>query len=457
MMAIQFPNFLSVPVRTPDYSGIADIVQNYYAGKDMPKQDLMRAIQAEFARPNAEESLKGSRLSNTGKELSNRKEQLDIDRLVREAAEQKAFEDQLRKALSGIASPGGGAMPSYMQQGATAPVAQGGAPAAAPSAPPALTPQAIAQALSQPAGLPVGQPVTDPNQFDDGLDRSKMEPRYRKFDQQATGLPASAYGSPPAGQSVAPTGAMPAAAVTSAAPETAPAAAAPQPEAPHEIVLTQGSPHLFGIDAMWDQNPLSRAFLEKKGYKKTQDIKFNQKTGQTTIITKYPSGTITQQTISNPGGSTSDGIPLTNKLISQHQQMIAAIDNAKPVIEEIINQKGFQPYPRGIGMGLVPGWMGQAATYDTLVKSALDTLMKAYGLPSTNEGIATVKDQLLINHGETTGHYRQRLRNLIKDLDRRKAYSENEVKRSNKIQRVDTTAGGQTYSSDDWEVANDQQ
>lgn len=448
-MPIQFPNFLSVPVRTPDYSGLGDIVNNYYAGKAMPKDDLIKAIQAEFARPNAEETLKGLRLGNTGKSLSNRKEQLDIDRLVREASEQKAFEAQLRQALAAGAGAGGGngsgggAMPSYPSYGAASPVAptsQGSAPAASPNS------------GSMPAPMSAGSPnmvgVTTDLSSSDGIDPTKMAPRYRKFDQEATGLPDNAY-RPMAGSSLA----TPQAPMAPIMPN-----AQPQEEEPHEIVVTRGAPHLAAVDAMWDNNPRSRPFLEKQGYKKTQDIKFNAKTGQTTVVTKYPSGTITTKTVGSLASSTGDGIPLTNKMISQHQQMIAAIDNAKPVIQEIIDQKGFQPYPRSTGMGLVPGWMGQAATYDGLVKSALDTLMKAYGLPSTNEGINTVKDQLLIGHGETAGHYRNRLRALIKDLDRRKAYSSQEVKKSNKIQPVDASAGGgQSYSSDEWEVANDEQ
>jgi hypothetical protein len=240
---------------------------------------------------------------------------------------------------------------------------------------------------------------------------------------------------------------------------TIPAAAAvaeASPEPLQEVVVAKGAPQLAGIDQMYDSNPVSRAFLEKKGYKKTQEVKFDNKTGRTTIITKYPSGKVTVQ--ASPGAPpSSEGIPLTNRMITQHQQMISAIDNAKPVIKEIMDQKGFNPYPRWTG--LVPGSMGQSATYDTLVKSALDTLIKAYGLPSTNEGISTVKDQLLIHHGETASHYRGRLKNLVKDLDRRKAYSEAQVKKSNKASPIDTSAGGNNadndsgnYSSDDWEA-----
>jgi hypothetical protein len=236
-------------------------------------------------------------------------------------------------------------------------------------------------------------------------------------------------------------------------------AAAEQPEDLHEVVVAKGAPQLAGIDAMYDSNPLSRAFLEKKGFKKSQEVKFDNKTGRTTIITKYPSGKVTTQISANTASGADSGFPLTNKMISKHQNIISSIDNAIPRIEKILDEgKGFQPYPRTFGMGLVPGFMSQSSKYDAQVKSALDSLMGAYGLPSTDKGLETVHAQIQIGHGETIPAYKRRLKELVQDLKRRKAYSENEVKRSNKIQPIDTTASGAgagseepTFSSDEWE------
>lgn len=70
-MAIQFPNFLNAQTAKPDYSGLADIVSNYYAGKQMPKDDLIKAVQAQFAKPKAEEELKQTKLKNIYQELVN--------------------------------------------------------------------------------------------------------------------------------------------------------------------------------------------------------------------------------------------------------------------------------------------------------------------------------------------------------------------------------------------------
>lgn len=406
-MAIQFPNFLGVPVRTPDYSGFGDMVENYYKGKAMPKDDLIKAIQAEFARPNAEESLKSSKLSNSGKRLSNQHEQLNINQLMQEIKEKKAFEDQLRQALSGGAAGAMGANP-----GATGAAQQ--MPAGAPpmgNQPMGMNP-ALAQALGQQGGqqgLPAG--ATTDLQADQGLDITKMAPRYRKFDQMASGLPMSAY---KGGDQSAPDQAS---AASSPMPQ-----AAPEPEAPHEIVISAGQPHLAGIDAMWDNNPLSREFLKKKGYEKKQDIKFNAKTGQTTIITKYPSGTVTTQTVGTGVGGGTGEAPLTNKMVSKHQGIIAAVDVAVPVLKEL-GEMG--SYPR---QSIYRG--GQYAEYEGKVSQAIDSVLSAFGLPSTNEGLKTIRDQIEIKTFETPSHYKKRMEKLIEDLKSRQKYSAGEVKKT---------------------------
>ncbi len=452
-MPVQFPNFLSVPVRTPDYSGLGDIVQNYYAGKAMPKDDLIKAIQAQFAQPTAEETLKGLKLGNTGKGLSNQKEQLDINRLVQEAANQKAFEDMFKRALSSTgATPNAGSA-----MGTAQPVASGAPSNAPPAMNPALS-QALAPQQAQGTSVPPGSP-TD-------LDQSYMAPRYHQFDQEATGLqkpgvPDNAYkpGAPL-------TPGMP---TSSTQPPVAPAASllpASQPEEPHEIVVAAGSPHLAAIDAMWDNNPLSRAFLEKKGYKKTQDVKFNAKTGQTTIITKYPSGTITTKTVGTGAGGGTGEAPMTTANVTKQQNIVSAIDNTLPVINDILKldkstakKAQWEPYPRNSGLrpglGWVPGYHSASTNYESLVSSALDTLLGAYGLPKTNEGIETVKKQLLIDHGETDAAYKARLKKLVEDLNRRKSYASGLLKKTVKNPPIDG-GSNQTYSSDEWESADEQ-
>jgi len=213
-------------------------------------------------------------------------------------------------------------------------------------------------------------------------------------------------------------------------------------------------------------------YLEKKGYKGSQEIKFDNKTGKTSVITSYPSGKITVK--SAGAQSAEDGAPLTTKMISKHQNIISSIDNAVPIIQQIkeLNvqktgkdgkpvDKYWEPFPRTgsdvwyeLGLGSLPGYKSAAENYEALVSSALDSLVGAYGLPSTNEGMETVKKQLQIGHGETDAAYMKRLDRLMEDLQRRKAYSSKEVKRSNKIMPVGRMGGGdESYSSDDWEQA----
>lgn len=433
-MAVQFPNFLSVTNRKPDYSGIANMYEDYYAGKAMPKEDLIRAIQAEFARPQAEQGLIAAKLSN-------KRNEVEINRMAQEAAQQAAFEKQLRQAF------GGNPMPEGRSDRASLPL------------PPVRNAAPIGASTTQTsraAAIPGVNIVSEDASADAGFDPAAMDPRFRKFDKMASGLPASAY-----------TG-------------NKPVAAAPKSDEPefNEIVVNKGDPHLIGVDKMWDENPLSRAFLQKKGFKKKTEVKFDNKTGRTTLMTEYPSGKVTTQTYGGGSAAGDGGIPLTNAMITKHQNVIAGVDNVIPVLENILklgggeklDEKGnpagknkdvFQPYPRSSGytpgMGWVPGWMSDAADYESMVTSAAEPLVNALGYPKTNEGIEKAVQQVVTTHGETNSRYIKRIRKLIEELKKKKEYSEKEVKRSSKISPVNasepnTSGSGETYSSDEWEV-----
>ncbi len=426
-MAVQFPNFLQAGVRTPDYSGIGDAFQNYYAGRAMPKDDLIKAVQAQFARPNAEQSLLSSKLSN-------RKSQVELNKMIHEMAEQAAFEKQLRQALGGASSGGVAATENAPAMN----MGSGGMPSMAPpvgiSAPQSMpvNPAALRNAFSGASAQ--GAPM-DNNLIGDGIDPAKMDARYRKFDQMGTGLPDSAY----KGASV-PGGGMPQASM--AAPQGMPQTTAPQ-EQPNEIVVSRGSPHLAGVDEMFENNPLSRAFLEKKGYKKQQEIKFDNKTGRTTIMTKYPSGKVTLQTLGGEAAGRGEGIPLTSKMASKHQNIIASVDVALPVLKDLAKMGS---YPR---QSLYRG--GQYADYEGKVSAAIDSVMGAFGLPMTNEGLKTIRDQVEIKTFETPSHYKARMEKLISDLEKRKNYSATEIKRSNKITPIGSS---EDTNSGDGDISN---
>lgn len=438
-MAISFPNYLSAQLVNPDYSGIGDSVSNYYAGRAMPKDDLMKQIQAQFARPNAEQNLQTARLGNVSSMLTNDKTRLEIAKLKRDQALEDQFQQQFRTALGGgsIAPSNAPQMPQGVSMG------QNNLPMQAPPMSQSAMPNAqqinpaLAQAFSRngaaaPTDLSAALPMrTGANAPNAPNAPAPIAPNAMQSPQSSQAAPASAL----------------------AAPETA----EPADQMPQEQVLVQGNPALAGVDALWDRSPLSQEFLKKKGYEKKTDTKFDSKTGQTRITTTYPSGKETVKVFGANRGE--EGIPLTQKMVTKHQNIISSIDNALPTIQEILKEgKGFQPYPRSTGwvpkMGLVPGFMSQAVKYEAQVNSILDSLVGAYGLPSTNEGIDTVKSQLLIGHTETVANYKRRLKKLVSDLERRRAYSSNEVKKSNKIQPIATMGSdsdGSSFSSDQWE------
>lgn len=379
-MAIQFPNFLQAQIVKPDYSGIGDSVENFYRGYHMPKDALIKKIQAQFAQPNAEEALTHSKLQNVSSRLSNRKAQMDIDRLSMEIAQQRELEKQLRQALSGGGSQAPQGMPPQMQM---------------PNQMPQMQPPMQRGGMTPMGAPPMGMPSP-----------------------ASGGNPMMGGGMPPM-----PSGEMQGAPPPQAAPS-------PSSNMPEEVVVSKGSPHLAAIDSMYDNNPLSRAFLNKKGYKKDQSIKFDNKTGRTTIITKYPSGKVTVQSSGGNQGS-DEGSPLTNKMVSKHQNIISSVDTAIPVLEELEKMK---TYPR---QSMYKG--AEYAEYEGLVSQAVDSLLGSFGLPMTNEGLKTVRDQIEIKTFEGKEEYRKRLKKLMSDLRSRQQYSEKQIKKSSKIRPTDSS------------------
>ncbi|HJY22896.1 MAG TPA: hypothetical protein VJ279_08435 [Hanamia sp.] len=384
-MAIQFPNFLQAPIQQSDYSGIGNAMENYYAGYNMPKDALIKEIQAKFAQPIAEQTLLSSKLSN-------RKSQMDIDRLSAEIAQQREMEKQLRQVLSGGNSPSPLTSPMQANQAPNQPrPAFGG----------------MTMIGSPPAGIPM--PQAAPN-----MPTAPMSPMQ---------------------QPIAPN-----------------APAQSNPDSMNEVIVSKGSPQLAGIDMMYDNNPLSRAFLEKKGYKKTQEIKFDNKTGKTSIITKYPSGKVTVQT----GGGippSDDGVPLTNKMITTHQRVISSVDNALPLLEKLKNMKNHS----NIYFGGNATATHEQREYLRLVNAIKEKLIGAYALNPTEEGLHTATEQLIIGGRESEEDYKKSLDNLINEIKGMRQYSAKEVKRSNKIQPIDSSASDEdqsnnTYSNNEWEV-----
>lgn len=69
-MAFNLPNFVGQNY-TPDYSGIGDIVSNYFAGKNAPSEALIEKIKAQFAQPQAQADLQSAQLKNLYQQIQN--------------------------------------------------------------------------------------------------------------------------------------------------------------------------------------------------------------------------------------------------------------------------------------------------------------------------------------------------------------------------------------------------
>lgn len=69
-MAFNLPNFVGQTYQ-PDYSGIGDVVGNYFAGKNAPSEALIEKIKAQFAQPQAQADLQSTQLKNLYQEIQN--------------------------------------------------------------------------------------------------------------------------------------------------------------------------------------------------------------------------------------------------------------------------------------------------------------------------------------------------------------------------------------------------
>lgn len=423
-MAVSFPNFLAAPIIRPDYSGIGNAVNNFYKGYDMPKDALLKEIQAKFAEPTAKANLKSADLRNAYQEilnqyapsereqslktgdLNNKKSQMQLDQIALALQQDKALQEQFQRALGGQ-----GNVP---QQEAMAQQQSGMPQSMVPNAP--LMPQ-FQQGQRPLPGMPQGLPI---------------QPQVPGMTMAAPGMV-----SPPMG-ALSQTG--------------APASST----SPEEVVTKKGLPHLAGIDQMYDSNPLSRAFLEKRGYKKTQETKLDNKTGKITTITTYPSGKVTSSSvIPDQSSNTSDGIPLTNKVLNSAVSQVRGIDAVMPYIDKLIamGEKDELPISHS-GWWNPLSFTDAQASYHGLLSEALDKYMNATGLNITDKSLDTVREILQRRGGESTKHYIQRLKDAklgkIKDRKMNVSMIQKGLKKNPNF--MTDSSDNKSYSSNEWEA-----
>ena len=406
-MAVQLPNFLGVPVREPDYSALGNIFENYYAGKNLPRQDmineyaakgapldyLMKQVQAELARPKAEQELKGLKLGNQIKQaeadyalpnaeqfllaskLQNALRKVDVD-FARPKAEQTLAGLKLGNQSTSLSNRQAQMTIERLQK--------------------ELAKEAELQALIRSGGVtpPVNESTVRQQQNDKALQDSLAGVMgHQAMKNQPTPMAAPLLTDHPA-------------------------------NVDQVQQIDAGTPSLYPMDKIWEERPDLRASMKKDGREKTVTPTYDKKTGQTRIETKWPSGRVTVKIIAPIGKTGIEEIPLTAAMKTKHQNVISSVDTVLPVLDKIMELKEFPRY----SLPLV-GSGNQLNKYDALVNESLDSLIGALGVPRTNEGLESVKKQIQIGRLESERAYKKRMKEFRQSLLNRKAYSSKEIKK----------------------------
>lgn len=126
----------------------------------------------------------------------------------------------------------------------------------------------------------------------------------------------------------------------------------------------------------------------------------------------------------NKGGDTA-----TNKVLTQNQQAVQAIDTVIPMVDEFIN------HPEKV-YGRSDFSPAKKAAYNAKTGGMIDLLVAAQSLPQVKESVALVEDQIRRKAGEGTDDYIARLKDFKKDLMTRKEKAVSVVN----SKKVDTTS-----------------
>ena len=207
-------------------------------------------------------------------------------------------------------------------------------------------------------------------------------------------------------------------------------------------IANEGDQSKEYLNRMYDQHPEWRAGLKKNGYEKTQDVKFDPKTGISSIITKYPNGRVevshTEQT--------DDGFSAPTPAVkTANQGIISAADNVLPVIKSLKKLKTPNAF---FGKAFQAGIN---AKYEGKAGQAIDQLMTALKLPSVVESIHIVEKMVTRRSGETDDEYHGRLDNLMDDVISRRNYANTVNTRGFSTKNIDypvrgpKTVDGKTY------------
>jgi DNA-binding transcriptional MerR regulator len=440
-MAVQFPNFLAAQLVKPDYSGLSDIFENYYSGKDLPRRDiineyaakgapldyLMKQIQSEFARPNAEVALQGAKLGNQSSNLGIQQAALQIQQLKKQIAEQASVDNAIKQALrqqqggqgGGMQGGGGYGGVSSMQEAPTedanvANSANGmnqGIVNPQGMFKPELS-QAIADIMKNPMMKNQPVPTQSPlmNEHPEGMQPLQTKPNQR-FQE-----------------------------------------------------LEPGNTSLYGIDQLWDSNPYARPAIEKRFGKKEVKKIYDKATGATRIETTWPSQRITVKTIMPMQQEESGEIPLTKPVLNKAVMQVRGTDAVIPYIDKLIDMATPKKSAGGVvnESELPYFWWhptNAGANYEGIMNEAADKYLTATGLNVTDQSIQTVKHILERGKGESDKNYLKRLKELKQAKIKERAQNIKMIDKGlSKFGNAEINASNgsnQSYSSDEWEQTNE--
>ena len=264
-MLFQYPQFSGDPTTYPDYSAISNLIPNFYKGyelggtpKKLQQEAMQRALQNQISKANADVAVPMAQAGLTGAQLGNKISAYNLENMP---AEEKLKLAQMQANLAQTQTQTSSTKADLLQKNqqlkmiaALSDAISGNGQTTTQQQPTTQIPQATSmEPTGVPYRLPSSQPVGAAQQG-----TSLTQPIYNAISQQQPNSQAQSQNGDSSQQ---------------------------------PVVLSPGNPNLYHIDDALDQNPLYTKALESYGISgKTQKTVTNDKTGQTQLITTYPSG-----------------------------------------------------------------------------------------------------------------------------------------------------------------------
>lgn len=174
---------------------------------------------------------------------------------------------------------------------------------------------------------------------------------------------------------------------------------------------------------MLRQNPMLRGFFKHKfGFDPLAPAVQTPEDKQAAALDLFKQKEAIKQ--ANKSGSTA-----TNKVLTQNQQAVQAIDTVLPMVDEFINNPDKVYGPGDFSPS-------KKAAYNAKTGGMIDLLVAAQSLPQVKESVSLVEDQIRRKTGEGTTAYIKRLKDFKKDLLTRKSKAVSVVN----SKQVDTTS-----------------